>query len=394
MKYIRLKIFLLGVALLLFSYFSFKVFPNFNGLWTIILFSVFLFLIYVGFSSKRTFLKVFIYNIAAIFFALFLFEGYLWIKDTFNSKNKVEESGTFRSNWKPDTNLGYSIKDDGQYTHKKIVNDSVIYDLTCNIRNGLRFTPNSNESSSSCAMFFGCSFTFGAGLGDSSTLPFFFNEFSDRKYKILNYGMEGYGPHQMLSLIESRVSSDIENCSGDKIAIYVFLPVHIGRAAGYSIWDQDGPNYEVINGSLQRTGRFRKLPERISDRLNRSYIYRRLFYDKKANRDDVLRTLEIIKKSRELFEQMSIKFFVFVWEDSFNIQISFQDENDFGFLINEMKKNNLKILFLKDAIKDYYENEEAYTILHDGHPNLLANKEIARYISSYLKNFTEKKLEF
>ena len=282
--------------------------------------------------------------------------------------------------------LGYGPKHDGVFTSKGIINNKVIYNVYYTIKNGLRYTPNSNEKSQDCALFFGGSFTFGQGLADSSTLPFYFNQFADQKYEILNYGFTGYGAHQMLAQIQTRVAKDLPGFKRKGIAIYSFIPEHIWRDAGYAIWDQYGPRYEIIGDSLKRVGIFTSLPRWIERPLAQSYIYKRLVFERKPTHHDLIRSIEIIKKSNELLQKKGICLYVFVWDRHDWIKDYFQSENDYYLFMSELKKNNIKTFFLSKTIPDFKEKINDYVLSElDGHPNALANEEIAKYLYTQLK---------
>ena len=378
----------LGLLLLLLAYLSFELFPSCNYNWVVLLLAAFTYLLLSGLKTKIVTIKILFFNISAIFFALFLFESYLWLRDIWPPKAVVVETHSAGGYGVAHPYLGYGPKYDGIFTVKKTLDSEVIYDISYKIKDGLRYTPNSNENSENCALFFGCSFTFGQGLTDTSTLPFFFNQCAREKYKVFNYGFKGYGPHQMLSTIENRVVKDIQGFNKEKIAVYSFIPHHIHRAAGYSIWDYDGPKYEIIEDHLRKVGTFRNLPIGIDKILNKSYIYKLLLFEKKASHYDIMRAIEIMKKANELLIKQNVVLYVFVWDNPSAIENAFQKHNDYYYFLDEMKKNNIKTFFLHDAICDYAEKKNTYKLHHlEGHPNGLANEKIANYIYSQLNDF-------
>jgi hypothetical protein len=366
---------LLGLLLLPLAYLSFKKISEYS--WIIVLLAIFAYILLLGLKSKSEIVGIIFFNISAIFFALFLFEGFLKLR-SLNSGKSIQNIGIYTE---AHPYLGYGPKKDGIYTHKRIVNDQLIFDnVSYTFKDGLRYTPNSNDKSQDCVLFFGCSITFGEGLHDTLTLPFFFNKYAKQQYKVLNYGFSGFGPHQMLAYIENRVSEDIQKCKNKRIAIYTFFEDHIARAAGYAMWDQDGPKYEIINGSLKKTGSFNKLPKKIFSILIRSYTFRKLFIEKKASHKDLLLTIEIIKKSNELLLKDGVILYVF-------IRNTLDKDGDDDYFLRDMRKNNIKTFLLTDAIPNYYENEEEYVINPlDMHPNGSANEKIAEYLYLHINN--------
>ena len=84
-------------------------------------------------------------------------------------------------------------------------------------------------------MFFGDSFTFGEGVNDEDTLPNAFSIVSGMR--VLNFGINGYGPHHMLRLLELDVPKKITS-SFPRLMVYTAIEDHIARAAGRGAWDQ------------------------------------------------------------------------------------------------------------------------------------------------------------
>jgi hypothetical protein len=283
--------------------------------------------------------------------------------------------------------LGYGVRTDGVFTSKKKIEGKVLYDVSYTIKNRLRHTPNSNVNSKDCVLFFGCSFTFGEGLPDTSTLPFYFNDLVNRKFKVFNYGFHGYGPHQMLATIENRISKDMEGCKNEKIAIYSFIPFHVARAAGYSGWDQDGPMYEIVNGSLEKVIPFKnRIPHVLNEKIRLSHIYKKFFTNKLPSKHDLIRTIEIIKKSKEILAKKNIKMYVFIWNDDKSWLYSYFS---LDYFTNEMLKSDIKTFLLTNSVADYSKNKKNYILSDDDkHPNALVNKKIANYLYLQLNDKT------
>ncbi len=379
---------LLTCILLLFCYLSFKIFNVCP--WVIIFLAIFLYLIGLGLKSKNTNFKMLYFNTSAIIFALFIYETYLW-RSKISHKNgqSVEmigsssEVGYILS----DPYLGYKVNKEGVYTSKKIIDNEVIYDVSYTIKDGRRYTPNSNNCSMDCALFFGCSFTFGEGLSDTSTLPFYFNQYAGQRFKVFNYGFHGYGPHQMLAYIENYISKDLKPINGKKLAIFSFLPFdHIARDAGHSKWDRHGSRYEVVGDSLKRTGTYTIWPEKIEDKLLKSFIYNRFFLERKLSHRDLVRTTEIIKKSNTLLMKEGITLYLFMWDDPNECEYVFQNQDESDYFFNQMKRSNIKIFFLHNVISGFDQRINEYTLHKEGHPNEAANKIIAQYLYSQIND--------
>ena len=356
-----------------------------NYAWVLFLFTCWLYFLFIGIRSKITWYKIICFNAGAIFFALFLFEGYLWIRDNrLEKKRGIISSGDYASQKynAPNSILGYGIKSDGIFTAKKSNPNQEIYNVVYTFKDGLRFTPNSNNESNTAILFFGCSLTFGEGVNDTSTLPYLFNKWSAQSNKIYNYGFHGYGPHRMLASIEHRVPNDLSTNQSKKIAIYSFLPTHISRAAGYSPWDQSGPKYDWVNGNIQQVGMFNDFVSgRLTNKFLLSHIYKRWMMSRKSSHQEVLQTIGIIKKSAALLKNNGVDFYLFFWDNDLRI---LGDEQQ--FFIDELKKSKIELFFLHDAIPDYNQQLSLYTLSpDDGHPNAVANEKIAQYLVNQLK---------
>jgi len=377
MNLVWIKWGLFGLLLFPLAYILFKKFSEFS--WIVILLATFTYLLLFGLKIKKEKVKILLFNISAIFFALFICESYFSIKNmSLKNGNTIKVLGNYI---KPHPYLGYGPKKFDVYNVKSIINTDTIYNVSYTISDGLRYTPNSNEESLDCVLFFGCSFTFGEGLSDSSTIPFFFNQYANQHYKVFNYGFRGYGPHQMLANIENRVPKDIQVFKNKKIAIFTFFYDHIPRAAGYRIIDPKEPRYEIVDGSLRKVGTLSKLPRWMSSMLWQSHTYRKLFIRKNTSHYDLMRTIEIIKKAKDILLKNNVILYIVVLDE-------LEKNDDDIYFLNEMKRNNIKTFLVSNAIPDYFEKRDNY-ILHllDRHTNGLANEKIAKYLYLQLRNY-------
>lgn len=102
------------------------------------------------------------------------------------------------------------------------------------------------------ALFLGCSYTFGAGLNDTSTFPYIFST-GNPHYSAYNYGFSGYGPHQMPLLFKDGVdvinnTSVIEDTG---ICVYTYIQDHLNRVYGgsnYLLYGNKTPDVYIENG--------------------------------------------------------------------------------------------------------------------------------------------------
>lgn len=345
-------------------------------------------LLIIGIRSKRSFVKQVCFNLTAVFIAFFIYE--VWPVST-HAETGSHMEGTYTQDYFGDNEvLGYGpSKDSMAITSRMVLNGSnkVVYDVVYTIRQGLRYTPNSKTNSKKQALFFGGSFMFGEGLNDDETMPYYFNEFKNRQFEVRNYGFHGYGPHQALANIESKVVKDEELLDADTVNVfYFFIPTHISRAKGSS-WDQGGPRYEVVDGKLSHEGSFKenriwllrnKFGEKVLTIWNRSKIYNNLFHPEVDDKD-ILRAALIFERMNALLAEKNMNFAVVLSKSSaIESETKKYARDSLLQLLNEKGIANYRI---EEIIHDYENSGDKYTIKNEGHPNSLHNKLIAKFLA-------------
>ena len=102
--------------------------------------------------------------------------------------------------------------------------------------------------------------------------------------RALNFAVGGYGAHHTLRQLEINLPRMIEPHDPLAIVFTVIPSVQPFRVAGRAEWDQNGPHYELVDGTLKYLGSFAgtglPLWQRI---LRRSRIYAE-FLDEKIRR--------------------------------------------------------------------------------------------------------------
>jgi len=326
--------------------------------------------------------KFIVYNFAFIFLALGISELFFQLKA---SENVNYYEGTYNDNYMgEDSDLGYAILarnrviSSVKYSTSK---DSIIYDVSYTIDgNGLRKTlPQDNRNA---VYFFGCSFTFGEGVNDEDTLPQAFSNLTG--HRSINFGVHGYGPHQMLRALETDRSRMVEQIN-PRLIVYTALPSsHITRAAGRAKWDRRGPRYEPINGETQYVGRFderRTLSERI---LSKSRIYDAIyenFVRYVDTEDDRQRFLAILLKAQELSSRKyHAPFVVVLWD------VNLGDRTNAKTNVNWITKNltQSRIPFLQLSSYAPVLDTPDYYIPNDRHPYGKAYAVVASALHSFL----------
>jgi hypothetical protein len=172
-------------------------------------------------------------------------------------------------------------------------------------------------------LFFGCSMTFGLGVNDNETMPFYMAQYASH-YQPYNYGVSGYGPHYMLAQLQrGELAKEIPEHQG--IAIYTFIDDHIGRAIGtmrhYNNWEQHAPFYTLdAHGKLVRQGDFtsgRPLVSFLYWVMGKSHIlqYYNISFPLRKREEHIRLTARIIAEARTAFHQQfpSAEFYVLLY---------------------------------------------------------------------------------
>lgn len=159
--------------------------------------------------------------------------------------------------------LGYAPAPAVSDKRRLVVDDKVIFDVVyTNNENGLRLTPNNNVGSRTCLNIYGCSFAYGAGVGDSETITAFLQK-NLPQYNVKNFGINGAGANQMLARLEFDLDSKELGQCDENIFIYEAITHHIYRSI--SAWK--GPKYEKNNDTIKYAGLF------SDEEQNRFYQY-------------------------------------------------------------------------------------------------------------------------
>jgi hypothetical protein len=161
----------------------------------------------------------------------------------------------------PDPTLGYVMAPSTVARHRRTAGDTQIYDVTYQTdERGRRETPTGpGLGRASFLLFFGDSNTFGEGLSQTETLPYYAGELA-AAWRPYNYGVSGYGPAQLLALARAgRLRREVPEPDG--YAVFFLIPAHIGRVVGSSKvstgWGRHFPYYEMNDrGALVAHGDF------------------------------------------------------------------------------------------------------------------------------------------
>jgi hypothetical protein len=148
--------------------------------------------------------------------------------------------------------LGYALAPSITARHRRTEGDKAIYDVTYEIdERERRYTPTTLDAPrGSFLLFFGDSNTFGEGLAQTQTLPYYAGELAPR-YRPYNYGVPGYGPAQLLILAHrDNLERNIEERDG--YAVFFLIPAHVARVVGSTQvstgWGRHFPYYTLGAG--------------------------------------------------------------------------------------------------------------------------------------------------
>jgi len=357
--------------------------------------------------------KAILTNLAAVILALALAEAYLagWeglgLSPKLVQNNILLEKGVLATEsdiFAMDDVRGYALAKNSKIRSVETLGNKTIYDVVYTAsQHGLRVAPHNLKDSSVIppkhyqnVVFFGCSCTFGEGVQDHETWPYLLEEKSGGRYQSYNFAMEGYGPHQMLRILETGLLDDIMMDKQPSIAIYLALPQHIIRSSckyPYFTWDVNGPRY-VLNSrhEVEYMGKFNetlflKLKFMIFQQLAKSYLISESFWIKELLGWNIYQVdketfIEIILKAREIFcQKFNGKFYVILWANNI-----WSDESDeYKYVAAELQKRQVHVIDTKDIFANRnHNNKEIYQINYDGHPNPLAYQKVAEYMLNYL----------
>lgn len=354
-------------------------------------------LLFISYKSKKhIFLKALSFNLAIVILFLGLAEAYFaWFSAPITKGEQIETKEEYlqgRDYYVSDAVRGYAAGANVKKRIRKSLGGKLLYDViyTTNCY-GLRVVPHDlterdeeRGKNYENAIFFGDSFTYGEGLNDDETLPYLFEELSRGRYKVYNFGFHGYGPHQMLRIIETGLLEKIVIDQQPMVVIYEALMQHIERVSGKMIWDAKVPRYKLsLSGMAEYAGTFTddpSLQENLKHTKNlsnpKSQLLARLTGTNRTQEDTKLFVQIVLQVKNLLEKRHKARFYVVVWP--------FGDKDD-GKVIDDLKKSGIDVITVDQIFKEYKDPMEKYMIEVDNHPTKLANERLAKYLLEYIK---------
>jgi len=364
--------------------------------------------IYAVNSKKSSTWKALMINLSAIFLAVGFAEAFCAGWDAFGFSNRVLKERYLLTQkghyFGIDEVRGYALRINAKISAKKIVEGEIVYDVTYTTNKyGLRVSPRDLNLSSDIlkrsdknVFFFGCSCTFGEGVKDNKTFPYLIEEKSKGNYKSFNMAMEGYGPHQMLRILETGLTDTVTPPKKPSVFIYLAIIEHIERISckyPYFTWDVYGPKYgldahndakyvENFNTKLISKIKFIFYNQLAKSRLVLKSFWLRQHLGWNVTQEDKDLMVKIILRSRDIIAQKyNGMFYVLIWPDSMR-----ENSLDYKYIVSELRKHQVNLIEIKDIFAEHESPKDigGYQIISDGHPNELAYQRIADYMVNYL----------
>lgn len=354
---------------------------TFHGKPFILIFSVGLILSLVCLlRTKSNRLRKLLLATASIFLCLALAESAFLIADTYGVGPEDCEIVGYENYYSNDPDLGYYSVPSTTTRVRKVCQDKVLYDVTYTINeHGQRLTNGDRHGDS--IVFFGGSFTFGEGVEDEESMPAVVSRRLRHKYNVVNMGFHGWGPHQMLRLLETErerpsVSHHVKH------VIYTAISGHVTRCKGEAFWDRSGPRYDLNTaGEINYQGPFPNSPRTVLSRVVKrswcgQYIQRQYDRSKRPTARDYKVFARIVRRAADIIDQRyQAPFTVVIWSGQTN-----RDEE----MLRALKNEGLSVIEVADFLQS--DDPGTLTIARglDGHPTPLAYETVGPELISRL----------
>lgn len=276
--------------------------------------------------------------------------------------------------------LGWGHAHAGVFHHKKIESGAgrAIFDVTYTIDERLNRKVDSAEDGPLVA-FFGDSMTFGEGLADNETLPQAFADAAERKLRVLNLAVSGFGPQQFLRALETDKHRSLLLGPDPKLFVLLTAPWHAERVAcrAHAIF---GPAYELENGKpvfrgpCYRDGA--KMLGTIQNAIASTATYRVFFQNALLNhfhRKDMELYLQImIRAARLAKEKYGAETLILYYNEWSDRPVGMNDAQ----IMRRLRNSGLHVI--DASIDQTAYPDQPLRIPGDGHPTGLANSIRAR----------------
>ena len=142
--------------------------------------------------------------------------------------------------------LGWRPGEPGEYHHvKRRPSDrSVIFDVRYTIVPAHERKVEAGTADGP-VVFLGDSMTFGTGVDDADTFPQAFADAAGRQLAVRNLAMSGYGPQQVLRLLESEQGQQLK---GARALVFKTAAFHAERSSCWASFMMRAPRYVLVDG--------------------------------------------------------------------------------------------------------------------------------------------------
>lgn len=272
--------------------------------------------------------------------------------------------------------VGHAPKPNARMTDRGEAEGHHRFDVTYSTGpDGFRAVPKANADSSTCVLLFGGSFVFGNGVEDGETFAAQLVKLSNGRVAVHNFGVSGWGPHQVLAGLQSGRFQRAVRCKPTD-AVFLVSPVQVWWANGvFNKWDVNGPRYRPVgSGQVHREGKLGD-PE--------PYNWRRWIGLNRVSRREaigvaiaiIVATMNELKRSYPSIHTHFISYRVSSWDD---VDLGASDLLGFEY---GLQQAGIMPFTLEAIIPRYRFQQSDYIFSStDHHPNARAHCLIAEFI--------------
>ena len=295
---------------------------------------------------------------------------------------------------------GFVLRPNVVLSARKEIDGKLVYNTRYAIdAQGRRATPDAhpNEPKDTALLFFGGSYTFGYGVGDDETLPYYAG-LAMPNTTPYNYGVSGYGPQQILIKLQQ---DSFEEDRGAKrtTAIFSYVPDHVRRVIGamraVNGFARHFPSYALsADGTLNLEGSFRNAHPRragLYQWLGAEGILRALHWDipLRITGDHLELTARILEEARDTFQRKfgSESFYVLLWPAGIWPGAE-RHKAETRRMIPFLERAGIRYLDYIDLV-DMQDTENVFHKELDSHPTASTYERIAKQLAADLNPVSE-----
>ncbi|MBC7408196.1 MAG: hypothetical protein H7339_07390 [Arcicella sp.] len=281
----------------------------------VILFEYFVFLLFYGVKKCKPWFSNALLSLFTIAITFVLIEFAIGMLIKINA-SKAHIIPKFPSFERPDhtqcvvfdDTLGYKAKPNWHLNWQPSKESKSLYFSTDTLsRRIIPTNENSKNVRDKYALFLGCSYTYGDGVSDNETMPYFFEQ-KAQHHLAQNYGFMGYSPLHSLALFQFRsLRKEIKEQQG--FAVYTYINDQIDRVIPASRWIElmKGRFPNLIRQSMTTDGIFLKKHHVLYDFVlwasnTNTAQYFRIGYPKIHNDSHYQLVVDILKKTKEEYQ--------------------------------------------------------------------------------------------